>query len=131
MDYVENSVRKTGKFIKFFTTPDVTFTAFNAPATITSTNLIAASAINNNALNGIQTLGLSGPGVIQPSGNFNISFNKIGIHWDLNPTYFLNEENQTPGWVWGHFDGTITDPMIFPNSQTILDLERQIYQSED
>tara|TARA_Y100001934_G_scaffold197976_1_gene233386 strand:+ start:2538 stop:4700 length:2163 start_codon:yes stop_codon:yes gene_type:complete len=131
MDYVENSVRKTGKFIKFFTTPDVTFTAFNAPPTITSTNLFAASAINNNALNGVQTLGLSGPGVIQPSGNFTLSFNKIGIHWDLNPAYFLNEENQVPGWVWGHFDGTITEPMIFPNSQTILDLERQIYQSND
>ena len=29
LDYVENSVKKTGTFIKFFNGPDITFTAFN------------------------------------------------------------------------------------------------------
>ena len=75
-------------------------------------------------------MGLSGPGVIQPSVNRNIVFNKIGIHWDLNGLWFLNEENQSPGWVWGHFDGAMDEPMIFPNSQTIQDLEREIYSDE-
>jgi len=48
----------------------------------------------------------------------------------LNPTFFLNEENQAPGWVWGHFDGTTDEPMLFPNSQTVLDLEREIYGND-
>jgi hypothetical protein len=86
--------------------------------------------VNNNALNGMWTQNLYGPGVIQPSGNMVIGFNKIGIHWDLDPTFFLNEENQAPGWIWGHFDGTTDELMLFPNSQTVLDLEREIYGND-
>jgi len=129
MDYVTEGVRKTGTFIKFFTQPDILFSAMNAPSTVTSTD-VPPAAIDNNAINGLQTLGLNGPGVIQASGNMVIGFNKIGIHWDLNPTFFLNEENQGPGWVWGHYDGSMSEPMVFPNSQTIRDLENQIYSGE-
>jgi hypothetical protein len=129
MDYVTEGVRKTGTFIKFFTQPDILFSAMNAPSTVTSTD-VPPVAIDNNAINGLQTLGLNGPGVIQASGNMVIGFNKIGIHWDLNPTFFLNEENQEPGWVWGHYDGSMSEPMVFPNSQTIRDLENQIYSGE-
>ncbi len=126
MDYVTNGIRKTGKFIKFFTRPDVMFTAINAPPSIMSTNT-PPSIVDNNSINGMQTAGLSGPGVIQAAASMNIVFNKIGIHWELDPVWFYNEENQAPGWIWGHFDGSMNEPMVFPNSQTILDLERQIY----
>ncbi len=129
MDYVTEGVRKTGTFIKFFTQPDILFSAMNAPSTVTSTN-VPPAAIDNNAINGLQTLGLNGPGVIQASGNMVIGFNKIGIHWDLDPTFFRNEENQEPGWIWGHYDGSMSEPMVFPNSQTIRDLENQIYSGE-
>ncbi|MDE2643353.1 MAG: hypothetical protein OSB55_11455 [Verrucomicrobiota bacterium] len=129
MDYVTEGVRKTGTFIKFFTQPDILFSAMNAPSTVTSTN-VPPAAIDNNAINGLQTLGLNGPGVIQASGNMVIGFNKIGIHWDLDPTFFRNEENQEPGWIWGHYDGSMSEPMVFPNSQTIRDLEKQIYSGE-
>ncbi len=129
MDYVTEGVRKTGTFIKFFTQPDILFSAMNAPSTVTSTN-VPPAAIDNNEINGLQTLGLNGPGVIQASGNMVIGFNKIGIHWDLDPTFFRNEENQEPGWIWGHYDGSMSEPMVFPNSQTIRDLEKQIYSSE-
>ena len=127
VDYVTEGVRKTGTFIKFFTRPDILFSAMNAPPTVTSTNTATASVVNNNAINGLQTAGLNGPGVIQASGNMVIGFNKIGIHWNLDPTFFQNEENQEPGWIWGHYDGSMGEPMVFPDSQTILDLERQIY----
>ena len=126
VDYVTEGVRKTGTFIKFFTRPDILFSAMNAPPTVTSTN-VPPAAIDNNAINGLQTLGLNGPGVIQASGNMVIGFNKIGIHWNLDPTFFRNEENQEPGWIWGHYDGSMGEPMVFPDSQTIRDLERQIY----
>ena len=126
VDYVTEGVRKTGTFIKFFTRPDILFSAMNAPPTVTSTN-VPPAAINNNAINGLQTLGLNGPGVIQASANMVIGFNKIGIHWNLDPTFFRNEENQEPGWIWGHYDGSMGEPMVFPDSQTIRDLERQIY----
>jgi hypothetical protein len=129
MDYVDNGVRSTGRFIKFFTTPDMIVSAINAPATFTSGNNPPA-VVNNNPINGMQTGGLYGPGVIQPSGNMVMGFNKLGIHWDLDNTYFLNEENQAPGWVWGHFDGSSDELMLFPDSQTIFDLERQIYGND-
>jgi hypothetical protein len=129
MDYVTNGDRETGKFIKFFTRPDIMFTAINAPPSIATTNT-PPSVVNNNSINGLQTFGLSGPGVIHPSANMNIVFNKIGIHWDLDPLWFYNEENQSPGWVWGHFDGSMNEPMLFPSSQTIQDLEREIYTND-
>ena len=129
MDYVTNGVRKTGKFIKFFTRPDIMFTAINTVPNVASTNT-PPSVVNNNSINGLQTLGLSGPGVIHPSANMNIVFNKIGIHWNLDPLWFYNEENQSPGWVWGHFDGSMNEPMLFPSSQTIQDLEREIYTND-
>jgi len=126
VDYVTEGVRKTGTFIKFFTQPDILFSAMNAPPTVTSTS-VPPVAVNNNTINGLQTLGLNGPGVIRASGNMVIGFNKIGIHWNLDPTFFRNEENQEPGWIWGHYDGSMGEPMVFPDSQTIRDLERQIY----
>jgi len=129
VDYVTNGVRKTGKFIKFFTAPDIMITALNWPS-IFPVGIAPPAAVNNNAINGMWTLGLYGPGVIQTAGNMVIGFNKIGIHWNLDNTFFLNEENQAPGWVWGHFDGTTEEPMLFPKSQTILDLERQIYGND-
>ena len=129
VDYVDNGVRKTGKFIKFFTSPDIMITALNGPSILTS-GYVPPAVVNNNALNGMWTQNLYGPGVIQPSGNMVIAFNKIGIHWDLDPTFFLNEENQAPGWIWGHFDGTTDELMLFPNSQTVLDLEREIYGND-
>jgi hypothetical protein len=131
MDYVVEGVRKTNKFIKFFTRPDIVFSAMNAPPTVTLTNTAPPSVVNNNAINGLQTAGLNGPGVIQASGNIVFVFNKIGNHWDLDPSHFMNEENQEPGWIWGHFDGSMNEPMIFPNSQTIQDLERQVYSGGD
>ncbi|MFQ3168170.1 MAG: hypothetical protein ACI8QI_000711 [Limisphaerales bacterium] len=128
MDYVDNGDLMTGTFIKNISQqPDITFSAMNAPPTVTSTNIAPPSVVDNNAINGLQTLGLNGPGVIQASGNMVIGFNKIGIHWDIDPTFYFNEDNQVPGWVWGHYDGSMSEPMVFPNSQTIRDLERQIY----
>ena len=103
----------------------------NAPSTVTSTNIVSASVVNNNSINGVQTAGLNGPGVIQSSGNMNFSFNKIGIHWQLDPSFYLNEENQSPGWVWGHFDGNMSEPIIFPNSLSLKNLEREIYREND
>ena len=76
MDYVTNGVRKTGKFIKFFTRPDIMFTAINTVPNVASTNT-PPSVVNNNSINGLQTLGLSGPGVIHPSANMNIVFIKV------------------------------------------------------
>ena len=105
------------------------FTAINTVPNVASTNT-PPSVVNNNSINGLQTFGLSGPGVIHPSANMNIVFNKIGIHWDLDPLWFYNEENQSPGWVWGHFDGSMNEPMLFPSSQTIQDLEREIYTND-
>ena len=74
MDYVENSVRKTGKFVKFFTNPDIVFTAINAPPTVTSTNTVGAVAINNNeiveceAKKNIQIKDLTGAGDLFAGG---------------------------------------------------------------
>ena len=131
LDYVTNGVVKSAKFIKFITRPDILFTALSMPPTIATTNR-APNMINNNPLNGFQVDGLFGPGNITiPPAGFVIGFNKLGIHWEINPFAFLNEENMTPGWQWGSYDGTMNEPIIYPTGRTIRDLEKMIFKDDE
>jgi hypothetical protein len=130
VDYVADGVKKTGTFIKFFTRPDIIFSALNMPATIATVSTPPAS-VNNNAINGFQVGGLFGPGnIVTPASGFVIGFNKLGTHWEPLVNRFLNEENMTPGWTWGSFNGSMDEPIVFPKGQTIRDLEAMIFKGD-
>ena len=153
VDYIDiaEGVRKTGTFIKFYTGPDVIFSAVNMPYWIGSQST-TPNAINNRPINGFpnastyvndatgtQNIGLSGPGtLVVPPGGFPIRFNKIGTFWnpllfiptDGSPPIhaaFLNEENSTPGWGWGYFNGSTKEPIIFPQENSVQELEKRIF----
>ena len=128
LDYVEKGVIKKGTFVKYFTQPDIIFSAANMPY-VTATMSTTPLAIDNNVINGFSTVGLNGPGnLITPPGGFVITFNKIGTFWD--PPFlgsFLNEESMSLGWKWGHFNGRIDDPIIFPEEDSVRNLEEKIF----
>jgi hypothetical protein len=65
-----------------------------------------------------------------PASGFVIGFNKIGTHWEPLVNRFLNEENMTPGWTWGSFNGSMDEPIVFPTGRTIRDLEAMIFKGD-
>ena len=103
----------------------------------------AMSFVNNAALNqNPAATPLNGPGDIQlggagaggggggggGGGAVLVSFNRIGefiVNSNfLNP--FLNEANATRAFVWGSFDGSAREPIVYPNTLSLAELERQI-----
>ena len=129
LDYVEKGKIKKGTFLKFYTGPDIIFSAANLPY-IFATQSVPPQAVNNNAINGFQVLGLNGPGnIVVPPNGFQIVFNKIGTFW--NPPVagsFLNEESMSLGWKWGYFNGRTDDPIVFPEGESVRNLENEIFK---
>ena len=83
--------------------------------------------LNSDALDGI-TGDDYGPGVITPS--FRISFNTAGAAYLNSPSPFIgvSEEDGIRLLIWGSFDGSTNDPVVFPVGTSILDLERRVGQ---
>ena len=75
--------------------------------------------------------GLAGPGTINPSTT--ITFNKVGpVYFNLDP-YFMNGPSDPLNadaldvyFLWGSFDGTTNDPVVYPNGSSIQNLESQV-----
>src|SRR5204863_4403786 len=118
---------------RILTQPDILFTAEDlfdfqngAPFLLVRSFAAAPNFINNDAINGVPAL--DGPGVISPVSAprpINISFNKLGpFIFNQGPfpdgTGFLDELNNTgQGFVWGSFDGTTNDPVVYPIGTSI------------
>jgi len=77
--------------------------------------------INNDAING--QVGLAGPGEIQSQAV--IVFSNAGP-WFFN-VLEGSEETATPGFVWGHYDGTTNAPVVFPVGTSIRDIEQLVF----
>jgi hypothetical protein len=61
-----------------------------------------------------------GPGVILPQTTF--TYNKLGpFFFQTTPNTIF--EDAIPGFVWGSFDGTTNDPVVYPVGTTIHDIE--------
>jgi len=129
--YVTNSTLKTQNTQRVLTQPDILFSAEDLGLTAAGTpNLARRTAcaapvwVNNDALNG--QAALAGPGQIQPQ--VVITFSKVGpydINNDSSP-FFLGEAGAYLGFVWGSFDGTTNDPVVYPIGSSIQDLEQRV-----
>lgn len=62
----------------------------------------------------------NGPGVILPQTIF--TFNKLGPFFQQTTPSFIFED-AAAGFLWGSFDGTTNDPIVYPVGTTIHDIE--------
>lgn len=111
--------------IRGLTAPDILFSAADLADTDTSsaTTDRSEAATNNDGLNGNVTL--DGPG--QFTGPVNISFNKVGPAFLNSNPGSLGEANAFLDFIWGSFDGTTNDPVVYPVGSTIRDIERATF----
>ena len=88
-----------------------------------------ARNVNFNSANAYP--GLAGPGTIETPTSF--IFNKVGpIFFNTGlsttnlvaPTYFIETQQLVP--IWGSFDGTTNEPIVYPNGTDITTLESQV-----
>jgi len=126
--YVTNGHLVSQTVSRAMTQPDIIFIASDLGifefTPIAWTRSGTAGWANNSALNSQAALG--GPGVIEPQ--VVITFSKVGpflINYDTSAAY-LSELGAIRGWVWGAFDGTTNDPVVFPEGLSVQELERMV-----
>ena len=121
---ITNSLPVTNFFRRIVTQPDFLFSAQDlVPA------LAVRTVTTGNFNDANENIGLSGPGNIEP--NMQIGFNKIGpLLVNLYNTNFilngLSESTATTNFIWGSFDGSTNDPVVYPSGSSIANLEAQI-----
>jgi hypothetical protein len=115
----------TQQITRILAAPDILFTAEDLADTDTTSAVIVRTegATSNDALNG--NVILDGPGQI--GGPIQIGFNKVGPTLFNSAPNFLGEGNGFPDFVWGSFDGSTNDPVVYPQRYTIRDLERAVF----
>jgi hypothetical protein len=107
-----------------FSAQDLPFGNGNVPPVISRSMIY----VNNANLNGggAGTGFNAGPGNISPS--LLIIFNKVGPFFFNQSPNFLDEANfGFFGFVWGSYDGTTNDPVVYPVGLTIQDLQQIIF----
>jgi hypothetical protein len=67
--------------------------------------------------------GAAGPGIIDPPST--ITFNTISPVYQLTGGGSLGA-NQSPILIWGSFDGSTNDPIVYPSSLSITELENAV-----
>ena len=124
MVVISGSKAQSQTFLRVVTTPDFTFAAADlaaGPAAIPGVSIYARNITFNQA-NAYP--GLAGPGTINPFTK--ISFDKVGPVYINVGTSFLNGPNYGRYFIWGSFDGTTNDPVVYPNGTSIQNLENQV-----
>jgi len=111
---------------RLLTTPDIIFTAADLSNVDTSSSPWDRedAATSNDAINGQATL--DGPG--QFAGTLSITFNKVGpTLLNSAPSFIGQVSGFAADIIWGAFDGSTNDPVIFPQGTSIRDVERAVF----
>jgi hypothetical protein len=121
-----NSSQATPRtFQRVLTQPDILFSAADLlPGPSANNDLVAHYGRNITFnLNNIQP-NLAGPGTIDPPST--ITFNKVGPVIENYSLYLLSESAYLrQGFIWGSFDGSTNDPIVYPNGTSIATLESE------
>jgi len=68
----------------------------------------------------------TGPGIINPLITF--IFNRVGPNFGNTGGFFLATDiNHSSRFTWGSFDGTTNDPILYPNTASLSNLENQVF----
>jgi hypothetical protein len=123
--YVTNYALRTQQLERTLAQPDILFTAADLGPTPAGDQFVFVRTIpyvNLDPLNGTTTLG--GPGLVDVP--LVMTFSKVG-------QYLLNigdggEVDGLPNFWWGTYDGTPTEPIVYPVGASIKTLERLILE---
>jgi len=129
--YVTNGATRTQGLQRAVQAPDILFDAAdlqggdNTQGFVVTSNLFLAW-VNNDLLNGVG--GQLGPGVIDPSVGtvpaFTLTFNTVGpMFFNTTIPPFLSEVDSSPFPLWGSFDGSTNEPVIYPIGTSIQAIE--------
>lgn len=130
--YITNSTLRTQTITRALFQPDFVFDAgdlvgsdssgVSPSATIGTTAWLNNSAINN--LGGFVGNNF-GPGNITPGSIYTL--NTVGqIYLNTYPISPLDEANANLGFIWGSFDGSTNEPVIYPYGASIKELEAKV-----
>jgi len=124
-----NGQRFVENFQRIITAPDILLSADNQIAANTFDGTVTRN-INFDTAN--VGSGLAGPGVI--NGPVTFDYNKIGAasfngtlaSFGFTTNQFLSEQSAIPLLAWASYDGTTNAPEVYPNGNSISNLESQI-----
>ena len=126
MSLIANFQARSQSFRRVVTTPDILLDAADlapGPAAGSAILPLEFSRTINFGMGNIYP-GLAGPGTINPSST--ITYNKSGPVFVNQSRFFLNGPNYGGSFIWGSFDGTTNDPVVYPNGTSIQNLENQV-----
>lgn len=118
----------TQRVTRLLPTPDILFTAADLSdpdATIARSDRTDV-ATNNDAINGGPGgNALDGPG--QFTGPTVITLNKVGPVYVNTAPSFLGQPSSYEYFIWGSFDGSTNDPVVYPTGTSIRMIEQQAF----
>ncbi len=125
--YISNFVQRTQLLQRTLAAPDILFDAADLGIAADGSPFFYAKAMaltSQDALNGSTVL--SGPGTISPPHV--ITFSKLGEYLINSPGG--GQTDGFPGVLWGAYDGTTNEPVVFPQGASIRALERLIFDGK-
>ena len=131
MIVVTNNQPSVQFFQRVVTTPDFLFSATDQTAgpDAIPINSVFSRNVNFNTANVYP--GLAGPGTIDPSTT--VAFNKVGpVYYNVGPAYLTGPNNPANldqldfYFVWGSFDGSTNDPVVYPDGTSIANLAAEV-----
>ncbi len=128
--YFTNSHKMTQTYARAMTQPDIVFAAGDLGLNAANVPFLASRStrwVNNAALNTFSGTGpTAGPGNIEPG--IVITFSKLGPFTVNQGPSSLDQMTAAIGAVWGSYDGTTNEPIVYPQPPgevgfTVQDLE--------
>ena len=121
MTRITNGQPVTEFYVRVVTAPDFLVSAQD----LTAGTADFVDARNINFDQSTILSGLAGPGIIYPRTTFTL--NKSGPVIFNQGTAFLTQfTNIENGFIWGSFDGSTNDPVIYPSGTSLLNLENSV-----
>jgi hypothetical protein len=113
-------------FRRVLTQPDILFSAADllpGPAAINTDVRPYSRNVTFNVNNILSQL--AGPGTIDPPSK--VTFNKVGpVIVNSSPSLLSEFAYNFPSFIWGSFDGSTNDPIVYPNGTSIATLESEV-----
>jgi len=131
MNAVTNSQVRKQHFDRVVAAPEILMTAFDDIAGNTFNGTVTRSTPNWDESQ-LVAGGPAGPGVIDPTSNFQFNgngsafWNGYDINDFLTPGGIYGETTQVPSLAWASFDQSTNDPVVYPNGTSLANLASQV-----